>query len=620
MKNIGLTCLLLIGICCGLQAKKTVKTPYFTATSTRFLEIEKVTLGKDTTWLEVKIYGMVGDKVMVAPSTVLRASGKDYAYWGCTGLAGGDSWTVIPTSGELSATLKFMPVPEDTESFDYIETPAEGEGWNIYGVRLDGKNPQPDIPERLLNLHLDYSLPLPAPELNCGKAIVKGQLLGYKPEYGVKLNFSNSHWFFYSFFGEPIPIADDGTFRYEADVLMPCGGRLRVGSWELSLFLVPGGELNITLNMPEIFMSQSHLFRNKLKGAAERRVWFEGDYAALNTELLDAGGWMNLSGGEDFFSDICGMTPSAYKKYIFKIYGSYRKRLDEKKGLSQACRTYVKANMDMSLFSCINSFKHNLSYAPLFSGKKGVKRADMTVDSTTYFKEILDLDILHSPYLKYYGFYTDFVRLVTSGWLHGRFEVEPIWNDILLGKRASRSLNNQMPLTAEERLTVDSIAAPQLRQVFYDKSRQVEDRLEAVKNKAGYTVVEVDKEIGADSLLQVVTRPYRGKVVLIDMWNTWCGPCIRAMKSLQPLKEELKDVVYLYIADETSPEGKWKLMIPDIHGIHHRITNQQSAALSTLYEYPGIPTYFIVNREGEISYKVTGFPGVEKLREELTQE
>ena len=620
MKNIGLTCLLLIGICCGLQAKKTVKTPYFTATSTRFLEIEKVTLGKDTTWLEVKIYGMVGDKVMVAPSTVLRASGKDYAYWGCTGLAGGDSWTVIPTSGELSATLKFMPVPEDTESFDYIETPAEGEGWNIYGVRLDGKNPQPDIPERLLNLHLDYSLPLPAPELNCGKAIVKGLLLGYKPEYGVKLNFSNSHWFFYSFFGEPISIADDGTFRYEADVLMPCGGRLRVGSWELSLFLVPGGELNITLNMPEIFMSQSHLFRNKLKGAAERRVWFEGDYAALNTELLDAGGWMNLSGGEDFFSDICGMTPSAYKKYIFKIYGNYRKRLDEKKGLSQACRTYVKANMDMSLFSCINSFKHNLSYAPLFSGKKGVKRADMTVDSTTYFKEILDLDILHSPYLKYYGFYTDFVRLATSGWLHGRFEVEPVWNDILLGKRASRSLNNQMPLTTEERLTVDSIAAPQLRQVFYDKSRQVEDRLEAVKNKAGYTVVEVDKEIGADSLLQVVTRPYRGKVVLIDMWNTWCGPCIRAMKSLQPLKEELKDVVYLYIADETSPEGKWKLMIPDIHGIHHRITNQQSAALSTLYEYPGIPTYFIVKREGEISYKVTGFPGVEKLREELTQE
>ena len=512
-----------------------------------------------------------------------------------------------------------MPVPEDTESFDYIETPTEGEGWSIFGVRLDGKKPQPDIPERLLNRQLDYSLPLPAPELNCGKSVVKGQLLGYKPEYGVKLNFSNSHWFFQNFRGDPVPIAEDGTFRYEADVLMPCGGSLRVGSWELNLFLVPGGELDITLNMPEIFMSQSRLFGQKLKGETERRVWFEGDYAALNTELLYAGEWMSLSGGEDFFSDICGMTPSAYKKYVFKTYDNYQKKLDERKELSQACRTYVKANLDMSLFSCINSFKHNLSYAPLFSGKKGVKRADMTVDSTAYFKEILDLDILHSPYLKYYGFYTDFVRLATDGWLHGRFAPEPVWNDILLGKRASRSLNSQMPLTAEERLTVDSISMPELKQVFYDRSRKIEARLEAVKGKAGYTVVEVGKEIGADSLLQVVTRPYRGKMILVDMWNTWCGPCIRAMKSLQPLKEELKDVVYLYIADETSPEGKWKLTIPDIHGIHHRITNQQSAALSKLYGYPGIPTYFIVNRKGEISYKVTGFPGVEKLREELAK-
>ena len=129
----------------------------------------------------------------------------------------------------------------------------------------------------------------------------------------------------------------------------------------------------------------------------------------------------------------------------------------------------------------------------------------------------------------------------------------------------------------------------------------------------------MDKEVAADSLLQVITRPYRGKVVLVDMWNTWCGPCMRAMKSLKPLKEELKEVVYLYIADETSPEGKWKVTIPDIPGIHCRISNEQSTALAKLYEYPGIPTYFVVNREGDISYKATGFPGVEILRNELTK-
>ena len=41
--------------------------------------------------------------------------------------------------------------------------------------------------------------------------------------------------------------------------------------------------------------------------------------------------------------------------------------------------------------------------------------------------------------------------------------------------------------------------------------------------------------------------------------------------------------------------------------------------MAELYEYSGIPTYFIVNREGDISYKVTGFPGVEVLRNELSK-
>ena len=51
MKNIGLVCLLLVSICCGLQAKKIVKVPYFMACNTRSIEVEQVTLGKDTTWL-----------------------------------------------------------------------------------------------------------------------------------------------------------------------------------------------------------------------------------------------------------------------------------------------------------------------------------------------------------------------------------------------------------------------------------------------------------------------------------------------------------------------------------------------------------------------------------------
>lgn len=88
MKNIGLVCWLLVSICCGLQAKKIVKTPYFMACNTRSIEVERVTLGKDTTWLAVRLYGMQGDKVRIDSTAVLRASGKDYGYLGNTGLPG----------------------------------------------------------------------------------------------------------------------------------------------------------------------------------------------------------------------------------------------------------------------------------------------------------------------------------------------------------------------------------------------------------------------------------------------------------------------------------------------------------------------------------------------------
>lgn len=88
-----------------------------------------------------------------------------YAYWGGDGFSK-EFWTNLPVSGELAVTLKFEPIPMDAESFDFYEMPAKkSEGWNIYGVRLDGKKPEIGIPEKLLNQQLDYSQPLPDPDL-----------------------------------------------------------------------------------------------------------------------------------------------------------------------------------------------------------------------------------------------------------------------------------------------------------------------------------------------------------------------------------------------------------------------------------------------------------------------
>ncbi|MEI3459105.1 MAG: TlpA disulfide reductase family protein [Bacteroides cellulosilyticus] len=467
------------------------------------------------------------------------------------------------------------------------------------------------IPEKLLNQQLDYSQPLPDPDLKNGKTVIYGRILGYDPTHGIALKFNCTDWLFFDVFGQSVPVAEDGSFRYETNMMLPGEATLRVGRKRFELFLMPGGKLEVTINLPEIFWSESHLFGKKENG---QLIWFEGTYAALNTELVKHAGLMNIYSADNFYENICGVTPAQYKKYVTKIYEKNRGEILKNKSLSDAVRTYMINKLEMSYFFAIRGYKGNISYAPMISGKKGVKRADMTVDES-YYDDILELDFIHSPYIRY-GSYPDFVRAATEDF-KGKFEPQPVWEDILRAKPLGSTLARLKPLSEKQMLTLDSISEPEIKKALTVKNKEVMDLLAESANKTGYTVCQLDTAVTADGLLAVVTRPYRGKVVLIDMWNTWCGPCMRAMNSLKPVKEELKDVVYVYIADESSPEGKWKITIPDIHGIHYRITNEQSSALGKLYEYPGIPTYFVIDREGKLSYKVTGFPGAEVMKEEL---
>ncbi len=51
--------------------------------------------------------------------------------------------------------------------------------------------------------------------------------------------------------------------------------------------------------------------------------------------------------------------------------------------------------------------------------------------------------------------------------------------------------------------------------------------------------------------------------------------------------------------------------------MHVRLTKEQAAALAEIHKFSGISTYFVVNKEGKITYQKTSFPGVETLREQL---
>ena len=129
--------------------------------------------------------------------------------------------------------------------------------------------------------------------------------------------------------------------------------------------------------------------------------------------------------------------------------------------------------------------------------------------------------------------------------------------------------------------------------------------------------MEIPADMKVDRILPAIAEKFKGRKILVDMWNTWCVPCKNAMTAIKPLKEEMTDVAYVYIADASSPAAKWNEMIKNINGTHVRITSEQASAMMELYDYSGIPAYFIIDEKGNVAYKKIGFPGVEELRKHL---
>jgi thiol-disulfide isomerase/thioredoxin len=125
-------------------------------------------------------------------------------------------------------------------------------------------------------------------------------------------------------------------------------------------------------------------------------------------------------------------------------------------------------------------------------------------------------------------------------------------------------------------------------------------------------------DVPGDQLLQTIAKQYPGKAVFFDLWATWCGPCKIGIEAMEPLKEELKekDVVFVYLTDESSPQSAWNNYVIKVPGKHYRISS-----LGQLPGITGIPQYYLFNRQGERVWEQSGFGDetLETIKQEIVK-
>lgn len=662
---------------------KTVELPRAAFSNTRTVEIGKVLLTDTTTVLNVEAFFRPGFWIKIVSDSYLQADGKKYMIRSGEGIEL-DSLFWMPESGRASFTLTFDPLPMDTKSFNFIESDCEDcfKIWGI--SLSDPYAASTEIPEEYLQAHqmeenfeikwnkgeaivsgtiaeylpgtlhweLTYTNPITGKE---NKVPVEVDDNG---AFSTRITVYSPTNLFLSSQAAYIPIKvapgkeskvfvnlpeiyrensqllknvrSSGEKYYYAGYLAKLNTDLT--NKEIS-FTKPQPEyidttLQMNVNEYKDFMmgkyreSISHNNRLNISPLAKNLVNATETFLLTNKLTYAESEWMQAYAFKNKTS-----WEEAQKAYVAE------KRADN---YNDYYRFLPYDEMYLLLLPNLSQYVRSISYARedvgdpyivirMLAQHKDVEEADREVFSS-YLSQLEKgegkEDSRATGLLS--GKYKSLMEEIAQSQF-GEGYLSRVWKidtalllDLIKAQKLGTSIQDFNPLTDDQKGKL-SVYPETIKQIILEENELLLAKIEENKKKTGFTVL--NPPTNADEKLFVeMLKPFKGKVILVDVWATWCGPCRSANILMEPLKAQLadeEDLVYLYLAGENSPENTWKNMIVDLKGVHYRVNQAQWDYLSESLNVKGVPTYIIIDREGNHSFHSVGFPGPDAMKREL---
>jgi len=109
---------------------------------------------------------------------------------------------------------------------------------------------------------------------------------------------------------------------------------------------------------------------------------------------------------------------------------------------------------------------------------------------------------------------------------------------------------------------------------------------------------------GENATLESVLESHKGKTIVLDIWASWCGDCLKGLPLVKKLQEQTEsdDLVYVFLSVDKKQQN-WKAAIEkrNIVGNHFLVSSgSMKGALGKSIDLDWIPRYMVVGKDGTI--------------------
>lgn len=604
LKQITLAAALILG-CATLANAKSVKNGDVVwadvthgYTTTDEFTFRRVTLTDTATIVAFDFDYPAGRKFMFPKSThlvtdggqqlkLLRMEGADFGQW-------------LTTDGTTQHyVMHFEPAPKATRWLHYIETGKPGD-WNIGYIRDKSRKMAADLPAEWRKVKYDRRTPLPAVRYAPDSAFIRVHVVNYDPSIGIQIYHSDDAFKKQVREGMTIVTPDEkGEALIRVKIPFATVIRLYFGRYGGSreVLLQPGETAELLVDM---------------SGEKSQILHCKGVSATLNYEVVqpECVELVKVFAAHENLERL-GQCPSAETRLVCadSLLAAGTSAIN-RSPWSEATKAFQRMRLEYGYSETLRDFASTMGQLYRLQHPEVPMNQARWDSLKTVYRDCLPPDVAE----RYLAGKPLELNWSPSAAILGRRFFTLAAKDTKDANGVTNQLNYELRRAyqcMQEVNYADSVLATihdsGIRQLL-DKLHAEEDSLLAeIKSRKNVFFHELDSVAPERILAEIIGR-YKGRVVLVDVWESWCGPCRRGHEQMVPVKKELADrnIRYVYLSSPSSDPAMWNKLIADIEGDHYFLTDEQMRAVANELQSNAVPTYAIYDAEGILIYKQRG--------------